>query len=161
MRLSAAAWAMAGALLFAFTFQAFNRGLPHLLLAFSWTVPLAILSCALVAGSRRLAWRSAGGVLVLATALVIGISNPYALFLYLQLMGWALIVQWLGRRDPTNLKMGLAALAVAGAAFLTVEMHVWLYTTDTAADSPLERNYGGTERYALKPLELVVPPATH
>jgi hypothetical protein len=154
-------WAMAGALLFAFTFQAFNRGLPHLLLAFSWTVPLAILSCALVATSRRLRWWSAGGVLVLGTAVVLGISNPYALFLYLQLMGWSVIAQWLGRRRWENLKMGLAALAVAGAAFVVVEMHVWLFTPDTAADSPLERNYGGTERYALKPLELVVPPASH
>lgn len=154
-------WAMAGALLFAFTFQSFNRGLPHLLLAFSWTVPLAILSCALVATSRRLRWRSLSGVGVLATSAVIGVSNPYALFLYLQLMGWALVVQWVGRRRAENLRLGLAALAVALAAFAIVEMHVWLYTTDTAADSPLERNYGGTERYALKPLELVVPPATH
>ena len=154
-------WAMAGALLFAFTFQSFNRGLPHLLLAFSWTVPLAILSCALVATSRRLRWRSLSGVGVLVTSAVIGVSNPYALFLYLQLMGWALVVQWVGRRRAENLRLGVAALAVAMAAFAVVEMHVWLYTTDTAADSPLERNYGGTERYALKPLELVVPPATH
>lgn len=154
-------WAMAGALLFAFTYQTFNRGLPHLLVAFSWTVPLAILSCALVATSRRLTWRSPGGVLCLGTALVIGISNPYALFLYLQLMGWALIAQWFSRRRMENLRVGLAALAVAGAAFLVVEMHVWAFTTDSAADSPLERNYGGTERYALKALELIVPPATH
>jgi hypothetical protein len=154
-------WAMAGALLFGFTFQAFNRGLPHLLLTFSWTVPLAILSCALVAASRRLRGWSAGGALVIGTAVVIGISNPYALFLYLQLMGWAVIAQWLGRRRRENLMIGLAALAAAGAAFVVVEMHVWLFTTDTAADSPLERNYGGTERYALKPLELVVPPASH
>jgi len=154
-------WAMAGALLFAFTFQAFNRGLPHLLLAFSWTVPLAILSCALVAASRRVRGRSPGGALVIGTAMVIGISNPYALFLYLQLMGWAVVVQALGRRRWENLKLGLAALAVALAAFAMVQMHVWLFTTDTAADSPLERNYGGTERYALKPLELMVPPATH
>jgi hypothetical protein len=154
-------WAMAGALLFAFTFQAFNRGLPHLLVAFSWTVPLAIFTCALVAASRRVGARSLLGGLVLGTALVIGVSNPYHLFLYLQLMTFALLAQWFGRRRWDNLRLGLCALAMAGAAFLVVEMHVWLYTTDTAADSPLERNYGGTERYALKPLELVVPPSTH
>lgn len=154
-------WAMAGALLFAFTYQAFNRGLPHLLVAFSWTVPLAILTCALVAASRRVRRRSLLGGLVLGTALVIGVSNPYNLFLYLQLMTLALVAQWYGRRRWENLRLGLSALVVAGAALLVVEMHVWFYTTDTAADSPLERNYGGTERYALKPLELVVPPATH
>jgi len=31
-------WAFAGALLFAFTFQTFHRGLSHLFLVFSWTV---------------------------------------------------------------------------------------------------------------------------
>ena len=154
-------WAMAGALLFAFTYQSFNRGLPHLLLAFSWTVPLAVLSCAWVASSRRLRWGGGGGAVCLGTGLVLGVSNPYALFLFLQLMSWALVVQWLGRRRPENLRIGLATLAVAVGAFFVVEAHVWLFATDTAADSPLERNYGGTERYALKPLELVVPPAQH
>ena len=89
-------WAMAGALLFAFTFQAFNRGLPHLLVAFSWTVPLAIFTCALVAASRRVGGWSLLSGFVLGTALVIGVSNPYHLFLYLQLMILALAARSVG-----------------------------------------------------------------
>jgi hypothetical protein len=155
-------WAMAGALLFAFTFQTFNRGLQHLLIAFSWTVPLAILSVALVASSRRMHWRSKWGAVVLVSALGIGVSNPYLLFLYLQLMGLALLAHLAGGRwRAENVQVGAAALALALAALALVQAHPWLYATDTAADSPLERNYGGTEMYALKPLELAVPPATH
>ncbi len=154
-------WAMAGALLFAFTFQSFHRGLPHLLLAFSWTVPLSVLSCALVAGSTRLSFRSPGGWLCLGTAAAIGVGNPYVLFLHLQLLAWALVVQWLGARRVENQRVGAVALLVALAGFVMTESHVWLYATDTAAASPLVRTYGGTERYALKPVELFVPPATH
>jgi hypothetical protein len=154
-------WAFAGALLFAFTFQTFHRGLPHLFLLFSWTVPLALLACGLVAGSRRLRWRSAGGAFCIGVAAVIGIGNPYTLFLFLQLLGWALVAQWLGPRRKENLTVGVTALAVAAGAFFVVESHVWLFAPDTAAASPLARNYGGTERYALKPLELFLPPATH
>jgi hypothetical protein len=154
-------WAFAGALLFAFTCQTFQRGLPHLFLVFSWTVPVAVLACGLVAASRRLQVRGWGGVFCLAAAALIGIGNPYVLFLFLQLLGWAVIAQWFGARRRPNLIIGGSAIVVAIAAFLIVESHVWLFASDTAATSPLARNYGGTERYALKPLELFLPPAGH
>jgi hypothetical protein len=57
--------------------------------------------------------------------------------------------------------VGATALGIALAAFFIVESHVWLFAPDTAAGSPLVRNYGSTERYALKPIELVLPPAWH
>jgi hypothetical protein len=154
-------WAFAGALLFAFTFQTFSRGLPHLFLLFSWTVPVGLLAAGVIAASRRMCWRSWRGGFCVAAAVVIGIGNPYTLFLFLQLLGWALVVQLLGPRRRDNLIVGSAALAAALAAFCVMESHLWLFTPDTAAASPLERNYGGTEQYALKPLELLLPPASH
>ena len=154
-------WAFAGALLFAFTFQTFHRGLAHLFIVYSWTVPLALLSTAFVATSRRLEMRNRMGVFCLATAAVIGVGNPYTLFLFIQLVGWSVIGQWLGPRRRENIVVGLAMLGVAFAAFLVVESHVWLFAPDSAASSPIVRNYGGTERYALKPIELLLPPATH
>jgi hypothetical protein len=154
-------WAFATALVFAFTFQSFGRGLPHLMLAFSWTVPLALLTCALVAGSRRIRLRSAVGVGCLVVAFALGVSNPYNLFFYLQLMLWALLLQLFGRRRQENLAVGLASMAVAVVGLGIMEAPTLLYTTDKAANSPLVRNYGGTERYALKPIELFLPPSTH
>jgi hypothetical protein len=154
-------WAFAGALLFAFTCQTFHRGLPHLFLVFSWTVPLALLTCGLVAASRRLQLPGWSGGFCVATAAVIGVGNPYILFLFLQLLGWAIIAQWLGARRRANLITGGLAMVVAIGAFLVVESHLWLFTPDSAAASPLVRNYGSTERYALKPLELFLPPASH
>jgi hypothetical protein len=154
-------WAFAGALLFAFTFQTFHRGLAHLLIVFSWTVPLALLSAGLIASSRRLRWRGPSGLFCIGTAAVIGVGNPYVLLLYLQLVGWALVAQWFGPRRRPNIVTGLVAMGVAVLGLGLVESHVWLYAPDTAATSPIVRNYGGTERYALKPIELLLPPATH
>ena len=154
-------WAFVGALLFAFTCQTFNRGLPHLFLVFSWTVPLALLASGIVAASRRLRMPGWTAGFCVATAAAIGVGNPYILFLFLQLLGWALIAQWLGPRRRENLITGGLAMIAAIAAFLIVESHLWLFTPDSAATSPLVRNYGGTERYALKPLELFLPPAGH
>jgi hypothetical protein len=154
-------WAFAGALLFAFTCQTFHRGLPHLFLVFSWTVPPALLVCGLVAASRRLRLPGWSAGFCVATAVVIGVGNPYILFLFVQLLGWAVIAQWLGPRRRENLIVGGLAIVAAVGAFLIVESHLWLFTPDTAATSPLVRNYGSTERYALKPLELFLPPASH
>lgn len=154
-------WAFVGALLFAFACQTFHRGLPHLFLVFSWTVPLALLACGLIATSRRLRLAGWSGFFCVATAAAIGVGNPYILFLFLQLLGWSLIAQWWGPRRRENLIAGGLAIAVALLAFFVVESHLWLFTPDTAATSPLVRNYGSTERYALKPLELLLPPATH
>lgn len=154
-------WAFATALLFAFTFQTFNRGLAHLFFLFSWTVPLALLACGLIAGSRRLRWRGWGGGFCVATSVAIGVGNPYTVFLFLQLLGWALLAQWLGPRRRENLIAGGLAMATTLGCFVVAESHALLFTPDTAALSPLVRNYGGTEVYALKPLELVLPPAKH
>jgi phosphoglycerol transferase len=154
-------WAFAGALLFAFTFQTFSRGLPHLFLVFAWTVPPALLACGFVATSRRLHLRGGRGIFCVSIAAVIGASNPYTLFLFLQLLAWALVAQWLGARRRENLRVGLAALATAVFAFFVVESHVWLFTPDTAAPSPIVRGYLATELYALKPMELFLPPAGH
>ena len=154
-------WAFAGALLFAFTFQTFSRGLPHLFLVFAWTVPPALLACGFVATGRRLRLLGRSGLFCVGIAAVIGAGNPYTLFLFLQLLAWALVAQWLGARRRENIRVGLVAFAAAGTAFLLVESPVWLFAPDTAATSPLVRNYGATERYALKPIELFLPPATH
>ncbi|MBL9201326.1 MAG: hypothetical protein JNL39_12515 [Opitutaceae bacterium] len=154
-------WAWAGALLFAYTYHAFHRGLAHFSFVFTWTVPLGLLAVWLVAQSRRLEWRSPGAVLCLGVALAFGVSNPYYLFFWGQLLLWALVAQWFGARRRANLGIGLAAGALALAAFAVTNAEVWLHVQEPEGLPLLSRNYGGTERYALKPLELFIPPQYH
>jgi hypothetical protein len=79
-------WAWAGAVWFAFTYHTFHRGLGHFSLGFTWTVPLGLLAVWLVARSTRLAWRSAGAAVCFAAPVALGMSNPYNLLFWLQLM---------------------------------------------------------------------------
>ena len=154
-------WAAAGALLFAYTYHTFHRGLAHFSLVFTWTIPLGLLAVWLVAGSRLIGWRRPAAALCLVTAAALGVSNPYNLFFWCQLMGWAVIFQALGPRRKENLQLGLASLAVAGLAFIVVHAEGWLHADDTGALPLLARNYGGTERYALKAVEMFIPPPFH
>lgn len=154
-------WAAAGALLFAYTYHTFHRGLAHFSLIFTWTVPLGLLAVWLVARSHRLEWRRPGAWAILGAGAALGISNPYNLFFWLQLMGWALVLQAFGPRRRSNLQIGAAAIAVALGAFAVVHAEGWLHNDDPSALPLLTRNYSGTERYALKPVEMVIPPPYH
>ena len=154
-------WAWAGALLFAYTYHTFHRGLAHFSFVFTWTVPLGLLAVWLVAQSKRLEWRSPGAVLCLGAAAALGVSNPYNLLFWGQLLGWALIAQWFGARRRVNLMIGATAGAVAVAAFFLCHAETWIYVQEPEGVPLLARNYGGTERYALKPLEMFIPPQYH
>lgn len=154
-------WAWAGALLFAYTYHAFHRGLAHFSFVFTWTVPLGLLAVWLVAQSRRLEWKSAGAVVCLGVALAFGVSNPYNLLFWGQLLVWALIVQWFGPRRRANLTIGFTAGVIAVAAFIVTNAEVWIYVQEPEGLPLLSRNYGGTERYALKPMEMFIPPQFH
>jgi phosphoglycerol transferase len=154
-------WAVMGGLLFAYTYSTFYRGLAHFSLVFTWTVPVGLLAVWLVAGSRRLEWRRPGAFACLGAAVALGAHNPYNLFFWLQLMGWALVAQWFGPRRRPNLQIGLASLVAGLAVFAVMHLEVWVHVDEPEGAPLLVRNYGGTERYALKPVEALIPPSAH
>jgi hypothetical protein len=55
----------------------------------------------------------------------------------------------------------LVAGGVAVAAFVITNAEIWLYSDEPEGLALLARNYGGTERYALKPVEMLIPPQYH
>src|SRR5688500_2837356 len=154
-------WAAAGALLFGYTYHTFHRGLAHFSLVFTWTVPLGLIAVWLVAGSRRIEWRKPGAVVCILAAVALGSSNPYNLFFWLQLMGWAVVWQCLGARRKANLQIGVITITVAILAFAAVNAESWLHIENPDALPLLARHYGGTEIYALKPVEMFIPPPFH
>ncbi len=103
-------WAAAGALLFAFTYSVFHRGLGHLLLLFTWTIPLGLITCWFVARRLPLEWTSRRAWVCAFAALSLGASNPYNLFFWLQLLAWALAAQAVRPSRGSNLRgIGLDA----------------------------------------------------
>jgi hypothetical protein len=154
-------WAAVGALLFAFSFFDLFRRLPHLWLTFTGTVPLALFTCAIVAAGRRTAIRPSWRWLCYGTAVLLGATNPYNLYLYLQLLAWALLAAWLRSRWSPNVRLGLGCMAVAVCVFAAIHARMRISVVDEGAAPLLVRNYAGTEIYGLKPIELFVPPSVH
>jgi len=105
---------------FAFSFFDLFRRLPHLWLTFTGTVPLALFTCAIVAAGRRTAIRPSWRWLCYGTAVLLGATNPYNLYLYLQLLAWALLAAWLRSRWSPNVRLGLGCMAVAVCVFAAI-----------------------------------------
>ncbi len=154
-------WAAAGALLFAYAYAPFHRGLEHFSFVFTWTVPPGLLAAWLVARSRRMTWRRPEAWVCVGAGAALGAHNPYNLYFWLPLMGWALLAQWLGVRRRANLSAGAAGILAALVLFGLMHWEYWFFRDEPEGRPLLARNYGGTERYALKPVECFIPPASH
>lgn len=154
-------WSWSGALLFAYCYPAFHRGLAHFSFVFTWTVPLGLLAVWLVARRTPTPLGGRAALFCLAVSAVLGAHNPYHLVFWGQLMVWAILLGWLGGRPRCNTVVGIGSLAVAAVSFFVLHAENWIFIQDSEAMPLLARNYGGTERYALKVVEMFIPPADH
>jgi hypothetical protein len=155
-------WAAAGALLFAFTVYHSGRGLGHLLLSYDYTVPVAVMGVWWLSAGQRL--RLGDGVfwLCAGTALVLGMGNPYNLSMWLQFLCLGLGLRYLLRRRKSDLAVGAVIVAVAAFGFLAVNANnIYCRMVHGENQMAVVRAYKQLEIYALKPLELLLPPWQH
>jgi phosphoglycerol transferase len=155
-------WSFVAAVLFGFTYYNSRRLLGHLLLTFSYVIPLAIVVCWVVLASKRLRWRGGWFWFCLAVSFLLGLSNPYSLNMFVQLLCLSIVLNFWRTRDLVRLKIGLMCIGAAVLGFLSVNLdtlgYAWVHGVNPAATP---RNYLQTELYALKPMEFLVPPLTH
>lgn len=151
-------WALAGACAFAFSPYLFYRSLDHLNLSFCWPIPLAILLVSWAFGPRGIPVGSRRFLAGLAIVFVAGIHNVYYAALlgqFLALAGFAQLLR--GRKGRLVLGPWLLLLALAGAVLLD-SANVVASNWEGGPRLPSQtRPYGNLERYALKPIELVLP----
>lgn len=155
-------WSFVAAVLFAFSFYHAFRNLHHLLNVYSFTIPFALLVCWWVAFSRRLQLWDWRGRVCLGTAFVIGLSSPYNLNMFAQFLCLATGVQLLGKRRKPNLQIAFVAFAAMIACFLLTNLDTFLHQARHGKNpEAMSRGYYETELFALKPIELAIPPTAH
>ena len=153
-------WAMATALLFSFCSYNFRWGVT---VSFSLTffVPVLILLCGWIAraapavAARRWTWVAVG------LGAWLGAANPYLSFFSSQLVGGAMVLQFLRRCEAARWRAGVVFLIVLGCSFLLQHSAYFLANTEGEPRLTLSRNYAGSEIYALKLADLFVPAADH
>jgi hypothetical protein len=156
-------WAACGALLFAFS-NYHLRWLVTLSFSQTWTLPPLLLLCAAAARPAPVvsAGRRRSLLLAACIGLWLGWGNPYFVFFAGCVIAGAFILNRL-RAAPWRRLAPLAVLTFAMGA--TVLVAHWSFfaakLADTGGTEQFDRGYTGAELYALKPLDLVVPPEDH
>ncbi len=154
-------WAAAGAVIFAFAWYNTNRGLGHLLLSYSYVVPLAVVSAMLLTASRRLKPRQPFFWFCVVVAFLMGLSNPYHFNMWLQFVCLGLAVRWLQeRRRPPLAAVAVPIVGVLGflSAHIDTFAYQWVHGANPAA---VPRAFFQLELYALRPIELLLPPPNY
>jgi len=155
-------WAFAGALTFALSHYAFQRGLPHLVLTYYWHIPLCLL-VVWVCGSRRgLPLRGTRFWLALLLGIATGIQNPYYTNVFLQFLGLTALAQLLRRAHWKRIVAPVLVGTAAMAGFVLMNLDTMYYGMVHGKNPEVAyRSYRNLEIYALKPLDLLIPPPTH
>lgn len=155
-----AAWAFALALLFSFSSFNFRWGITVSLSLTFWIPPFLLL-CGWIARDAPAVRPRAWTWLAVGLGAWLGGGNPYFCFFAAQLAGWSVVLQFLRRRDFARWRAGVGFVVVLVVSFLLHNAPYFLAPTTGDARLTLARNYAGSEIYALKLMDLLVPPAEH
>jgi len=154
------AWAMSGALVFAFARMAIARQIHHLPVTFYWHVPLCLLVCWWISGGE-LQWRNKLHWIGLGIGVITGIQNPYYTNMFLQLAALATVFRALDR-DWKSAAAGASIILTTFGIFLLMNANMVLYHLLQGPNiGSIVRVYEWLEVFALKPLDLFMPPPDH
>lgn len=154
------AWAFALALLFSFCGFNFRWGVT-VSFGLTFFIPPFLLLCAWIARPAPAVRARAWTWLALVLGLWLGGANPYFGFFAGLLAVLAVGLQLLRRRDRSRSLAGAAFLGALGLSFVLHNLAYFLAPVADGSRLTLVRSYAGSEIYALKLTDLVVPPAEH
>jgi phosphoglycerol transferase len=155
------AFAFSGAILFAFSHYIFARNFGHIVLTYYWHVPLMLLVTWWAYSSRQIQFKHRKWFVAVAIAAVSGTFNPYYSWMFLQFLGFAVLLH-LARKQYHLIRLPLLLIGVTMASFIIMNADTFSYSLLHGANiHAVSRNLAALELYALKIPALVFPPADH
>jgi len=148
-----AAWALA--IVYAFLPQS-QRSLDHIGIGFTGLLPLQFYCCWYIATAQKLSWSSFRLRLTLLISLLSGFLNIYWVFFFIHLYALAILCRTVKYRKGIIISLiPLAATCLVSVAFMaSFIVYRASYGHNPAA---LVRSYFDAERWALKPIDLLLP----
>jgi hypothetical protein len=151
-------WSAVGALIFGLQYYISFRGQGHLLLSLIYTLPLGISTIWILFGSRRVGTGSSNRFWCVTVSFLLGMSSPYFLNMYLQLLLITVALHFMIHRRKDNLVTAGLSLVASVVAFLVAHNGMLLirYMSGPNAGA-LARKVKESEIYAFRPIELFLP----
>ncbi|MFH2139915.1 MAG: hypothetical protein ABII63_03880 [Pseudomonadota bacterium] len=153
--------AFAGAIVYAFSHYIMTRGLGHLVLSFYWHIPLLLLVLAWVYSKETYPIKHKKYIVSIAVAAICGIFNPYYTGMFLQLLGFAVLLH-LVRKQYQKAKIAAVLIGVTIGSFALVNADTIIYGIANGVNALASgRNLAALEVYGLKIPELLLSPGNH
>ena len=154
-------WSCCGALLFAFSRYAFAHGEHHIALVYYWHIPLCLLVCRWLSSRQGIGMWSRKHIFALAVAAVAGVQNVYYTNMFLQLVLLAGLFHWIRGGWRSAVPAFTVTAASALVFLLTCSDTFYYHLVHGPNLGAVVRNYQWLEFYALKVVDLVIPPPDH
>lgn len=155
-------WAFAGALAFGLAPYIFSESPHHSVVAYVWHLPLFLLVWKWVSSPGEIPLGGRRFWFAVAVAFVTGLQNIYYtnIFCQITLLGGAFAAVRVRQWRP--LLISCAIIAGAALAFALMNADTWIYRLREGPNpAAILRPYHWLEIYALKPVDLFIPLATH
>ncbi len=154
-------WAFVGGLIFAFARYSFARQVHHLQVLYYWHIPACMLVVWWLFSSQGIRRGETRFWVAAVIAAITGASHPYYTNMFVQLAGIACLTQFL-RGNRRSAFAGALIIAIAIGVFLLMCGNVLYYWFAYGPnDQAVVRNFGQLELFALKPLDMIMPPPDH
>jgi hypothetical protein len=151
-------FSLAGAALFSLSRYSFARSLAHLTLTFYWHIPLGVLVVAWCLARTPVFQKRRNRIFALVVAVLFGAQSPYYSWLFAQFLLLAAVICCLrGRKDRALWPVLLAAAVFATFVVMNFDTLYCKLAMGPNAGAISSRSYPDLERYALKPIDLILP----
>lgn len=155
------AFAFAGAIVYAFCHYIMARGLGHLVLSYFWHIPLLILVTKWAFSKEIIPFKSKRFAAAAAIAAICGLLNPYYTGMFLQFLGFAVLLHF-ARKQYFKANFPLLLIAITFAGFFLTNANTIIYSIVNDGNSVSgARNLASLEVYGLKIPELIFTPGNH
>jgi hypothetical protein len=150
--------AMAGALAYAFCNYIMARRFGHLPLTWFWHLPLLILVTGWVYSDTGVPRSSQRFWPAIAICLICGALNPYYTGMFLQFLGFGVLLH-AARRSYSRMLFALMLIAVTFGAFMLMNLDTIVHAVLHGANAQAAaRDLAALDMYAMKIPEMLLPP---
>lgn len=151
----------AGAILFAFSHYIFARGFDHIVLSYYWHLPLILMVTWWSYSNQRTKLGGRKLYISIATAIATGILNPYYTWMFLQFLGFAVLLH-AAKKQYRSITLPFILILISCATFFAMNADSIGYSLLQGKNpEAVSRSLAGLEVYGLKLPELIFPPAYH
>lgn len=155
-------WSFTAALAFGLASFIFSQSPDHPMVSLCWHIPLFLLVWGWLSDESGIEINSRRFWFGMAVGFLTGLLNPYYSAVFCQIVLLTAVAMFIRTGKPNQFMSGLSFIGATGLAFVLLNLSPWLSQARLGRNpGAVVRQFQWVEIYALKALDLFVPPLNH